>query len=181
MMFVIFTISAQQKPFCCCYRDSDSDSPSDQIQIQNKLRLSRWRPRLRLRLRLRSDLTRRFVNGRPCGGGVMMRVTQWVSKKYDLHSYTHNRHLHKLNRTQRMMRNERDHYFCNHGNVNNHATDSSTALRVMQLVSQVASMGTTVICSVHQPRPEVVSLIHKVCMIWYGIVGYDTIGYDTIR
>lgn len=40
--------------------------------------------------------------------------------------------------------------------------DSSTALRVMQLVSQVASLGTTVVCSVHQPRPEVVRLIDKV-------------------
>lgn len=41
-------------------------------------------------------------------------------------------------------------------------TDSSTALRVMQLLSQVASLGTTVVCSVHQPRPEVVRLIDKV-------------------
>ncbi|CAN0366473.1 unnamed protein product, partial [Hapterophycus canaliculatus] len=40
--------------------------------------------------------------------------------------------------------------------------DSSTALRVMQLVSSVASRGTTVVCSVHQPRPEVVRLINKV-------------------
>lgn len=40
--------------------------------------------------------------------------------------------------------------------------DSSTALRVMQLVSSVASRGTTVVCSVHQPRPEVVRLLNKV-------------------
>lgn len=43
-----------------------------------------------------------------------------------------------------------------------HRPDSSTALRVMQLLSQVASVGTTVVCSVHQPRPEVVRLIDKV-------------------
>ena len=32
----------------------------------------------------------------------------------------------------------------------------------MQLLSQVASQGTTVVCSVHQPRPEVVRLLDKV-------------------
>ncbi|CAN0243469.1 unnamed protein product, partial [Ectocarpus sp. 8 AP-2014] len=50
--------------------------------------------------------------------------------------------------------------------------DSSTAVRVMKLVSEVASLGTTVVCSVHQPRPEVVRLIHKVILLSRGAVAF---------
>ena len=54
-----------------------------------------------------------------------------------------------------------------------HVADSSTALRVMQLVSRVASRGTTVLCSVHQPRPEVVSLLDKVILLSRGAVAFS--------
>ncbi|CAN0134673.1 unnamed protein product, partial [Ectocarpus sp. 4 AP-2014] len=50
--------------------------------------------------------------------------------------------------------------------------DSSTAVRVMKLVSEIASLGTTVVCSVHQPRPEVVRLIHKVILLSRGAVAF---------
>lgn len=52
-------------------------------------------------------------------------------------------------------------------------TDSSTALKVMQLVSRVASYGTTVLCSVHQPRPDVVKCLHKVILLSRGAVAFS--------
>ncbi|CAN0599974.1 unnamed protein product, partial [Laminaria digitata] len=44
----------------------------------------------------------------------------------------------------------------------------------MQLVSrEVASRGTTVLCSVHQPRPEVVNLLDKVILLSRGAVAFS--------
>lgn len=42
----------------------------------------------------------------------------------------------------------------------------------MQLVSQVASRGTTVLCSVHQPRPAVVELLNGVILLSRGNVAF---------
>lgn len=42
----------------------------------------------------------------------------------------------------------------------------------MQLVSQVASRGTTVLCSVHQPRPAVVELLDRVILLSRGAVAF---------
>ena len=41
------------------------------------------------------------------------------------------------------------------------------------LVSRVASRGTTVLCSVHQPRPEVVALLDKVILLSRGAVAFS--------
>lgn len=42
----------------------------------------------------------------------------------------------------------------------------------MQLVSQVASRGTTVLCSLHQPRPAVVELLDGVILLSRGNVAF---------
>lgn len=50
--------------------------------------------------------------------------------------------------------------------------DSSTALTVMQVVSTVASHGTTVVCSLHQPRPQVFNLLDTVVLLSRGRVAF---------
>ena len=52
-------------------------------------------------------------------------------------------------------------------------SDSSTALRVMQLVAGVASRGTTVLCSLHQPRPAVAQLLDRVILLSRGAVAFS--------
>lgn len=51
-------------------------------------------------------------------------------------------------------------------------TDSSTALTVMQLLAKVASRGTTILCSLHQPRPQVLGLLDQVMLLSRGQVAY---------
>lgn len=54
--------------------------------------------------------------------------------------------------------------------------DAATALRVMTLLKGVASRGTTILCSLHQPRPRVLNLLDKVsrwtswwpCMVFWS-------------
>lgn len=43
----------------------------------------------------------------------------------------------------------------------------------MRLVSRAASRGTTVLCSVHQPRPEVVRLLDKIILLSRGSVAFS--------
>lgn len=43
----------------------------------------------------------------------------------------------------------------------------------MKLVSHVAARGTTVLCSLHQPRPEIVSLLDKVILLSRGRVAFS--------
>lgn len=50
--------------------------------------------------------------------------------------------------------------------------DAATALRVMTLLKGVASRGTTVICSIHQPRPQVFDLLDTVMLLSRGQVAY---------
>lgn len=50
--------------------------------------------------------------------------------------------------------------------------DAATALRVMTLLRGVASRGTTVLCSLHQPRPRVMKLLDKVMLLSSGRVAY---------
>lgn len=51
--------------------------------------------------------------------------------------------------------------------------DAATALRVMTLLSGVASKGTTVLCSLHQPRPRVFNLLDRVILLSGGRVAYS--------
>ncbi|CAN0220288.1 unnamed protein product, partial [Ectocarpus sp. 8 AP-2014] len=51
--------------------------------------------------------------------------------------------------------------------------DAATALRVMTLLSGVASRGTTVLCSLHQPRPRVFNLLDRVILLSGGRVAYS--------
>lgn len=50
--------------------------------------------------------------------------------------------------------------------------DAAAALRVMTLLKGVASRGTTVMCSLHQPRPRVVDLLDNVMLMSGGRVAY---------
>ncbi|CAM9775492.1 unnamed protein product [Ectocarpus fasciculatus] len=50
--------------------------------------------------------------------------------------------------------------------------DAATALRVMVLLKGVASRGTTVVCSLHQPRPRVLNLLDNVMLLSCGKVAY---------
>ncbi|CAM9125191.1 unnamed protein product [Ectocarpus sp. 6 AP-2014] len=50
--------------------------------------------------------------------------------------------------------------------------DAATALRVMVLLRGVASRGTTVLCSLHQPRPRVLNLLDNVMLLSRGKVAY---------
>lgn len=50
--------------------------------------------------------------------------------------------------------------------------DAATALRVMTLLRGVATGGTTVLCSLHQPRPRVLNLLDKVILLSKGRVAY---------
>ncbi|CAN0070216.1 unnamed protein product, partial [Ectocarpus sp. 8 AP-2014] len=50
--------------------------------------------------------------------------------------------------------------------------DAATALRVMVLLKGVASGGTTVLCSLHQPRPRVLNLLDNVMLLSRGKVAY---------
>ncbi|CAN0512605.1 unnamed protein product, partial [Ectocarpus sp. 12 AP-2014] len=50
--------------------------------------------------------------------------------------------------------------------------DAATALRVMVLLKGVASRGTTVLCSLHQPRPRVLNLLDNVMLLSRGKVAY---------
>ncbi|CAN0296843.1 unnamed protein product, partial [Hapterophycus canaliculatus] len=51
-------------------------------------------------------------------------------------------------------------------------TDAATALRVMILLKGVASRGTTILCSLHQPRPRVLDLLDNVMLLANGEVAY---------
>lgn len=52
-------------------------------------------------------------------------------------------------------------------------TDSSTALTTMQLLSSIASSrGTTVVCSLHQPRPQVYDSLDRVLLMSRGVVSF---------
>lgn len=42
----------------------------------------------------------------------------------------------------------------------------------MILLKGVASRGTTILCSLHQPRPRVLNLLDKVMLLWHGQVAY---------
>ena len=53
-----------------------------------------------------------------------------------------------------------------------HPADAATALRVMTLIKRVASRGTTVLCSLHQPRPRVLNLLDKVILLSKGRVAF---------
>ena len=50
--------------------------------------------------------------------------------------------------------------------------DAATALRVMILIKGIASRGTTVLCSLHQPRPRVLDLVDKVILLSKGRVAF---------
>lgn len=53
------------------------------------------------------------------------------------------------------------------------AADAATALRVVTLLKGVASRGTTVICSLHQPRPRVFNQFDRVILLSKGRVAYS--------
>ncbi|CAM9880828.1 unnamed protein product, partial [Sphacelaria rigidula] len=59
--------------------------------------------------------------------------------------------------------------------------DAATALRVMKLLRGVASRGTTVLCSLHQPRPRVLNLLDKVILLSRGQVAYFGAPSDAAR
>lgn len=48
--------------------------------------------------------------------------------------------------------------------------DAATALRLMTMIKGIAVRGTTVLCSLHQPRPMVVELLDKVILLSRGQV-----------
>lgn len=50
--------------------------------------------------------------------------------------------------------------------------DAAAAMRVMTLLRRIATRGTTVLCSLHQPRPRVVDLLDKVILLSQGQVAY---------
>ena len=50
--------------------------------------------------------------------------------------------------------------------------DSSTALTIMKLLSDVAARGTTVMCSLHQPRPQAFNLLDGVLLMSRGRVAF---------
>lgn len=51
--------------------------------------------------------------------------------------------------------------------------DAATALRVVTLLKGVASRGTTVVCSLHQPRPRVFNQFDRVILLSKGRVAYS--------
>ncbi|CAM9849699.1 unnamed protein product, partial [Laminaria digitata] len=50
--------------------------------------------------------------------------------------------------------------------------DAAGALRVVALLKEVALRGTTVVCSLHQPRPRVLNLLDNVMLLSRGQVAY---------
>lgn len=59
--------------------------------------------------------------------------------------------------------------------------DAATALRVMVLLRGVATRGTTILCSLHQPRPQVLNLLDKVMLLSKGQVAYFGAPADASR